>query len=211
VVTAVHVKLVGYQILPDEFVLNLIWMPFLGLILGATLSGGRQARPWKWKRVQLRTQTLMIVVAYVALLFGTGISTQRLGNLARQYYQKSVTADFMAKTFRVQGKKSEAEARQKRQAVELLHAGKIPESLFPIQKDFLRSLDTDPKVSPEYRKYRRDLITEGEERAGTMQERNVVVFRGPVEYNEQLSAKYDLARWRPWLPVEPDLPMPPTQ
>jgi hypothetical protein len=211
VVTAVHVVIVGYHILPALLVWNLIWAPYLGLILGTKLGRKRRAGPWKWRRPQLRTQTLMVVVAYVALLFGMGVSTQRLGNSARLYYQKYVTADSMAHLFREQGKKSEAEASQKRDAVDQLRAGKNPDSLHPIQKDFLRSLELDPKVTPEYRKYRRGLITDGEERTGTMQERNAVVYRGLVEYNEQLAAKYNRARWRPWLPVEPDPPMPPTQ
>ena len=44
-----------------------------------------------------------------------------------------------------------------------------------------------------------------------MQEQNVVVYRRLVEYNEKLAVKYDRARRKPWLPVEPDFPMPPTQ
>jgi hypothetical protein len=211
VVTAIHLVYSGYHILPFQLVWNLIWAPYLGLIVGAKLGRRRQAGPWKWKRPQLRTRTLMVIVAYVALLFGMGVSTQRLGDQARQYHQKYAHADFMAKTYREQGLKSEVEARRKRDAVELLRSGKIPDSLFPVQKDFLRSLDHDPKVTPEFREYRRGLITEGEERIGTMQERNVVVYRRLVEYNEKLAAKYDRARWKPWLPVEPDPPMPPTQ
>jgi hypothetical protein len=60
---------------------------------------------------------------------------------------------------------------------------KIPDSLFPDRKDFLRSLDLDP----------------------------VVVLRGLVEHHEQLAAKFGRARWRPWPAVEPDPPWPPTQ
>jgi hypothetical protein len=211
VVTAVQVAWSGYHLLPFWIVWNLIWVPYMGLILGNGLGRPRGAVRWKWKRPQLRTRTLMVVVAYVALLFGMGASTSRLGNSARQSHQKFVTADSMAKIFQIQGVKSEAEARLWRKAVEQLRAGKIPDSLHPDQVHFLRSLDLDPKVTPEFREYRRGLIMDYEEQKLTMQERNAVVFRGLVEYNRQLAAKYDRARWRPWLPVEPDPPMPPTR
>ncbi len=195
--------------------MNLIWASYLGLIFGYNRGRGVRTRPLKWKPPQLRTRTrtrtVMVLVAYVALLCGVGVGTQKLGNSARQYYQKYVTSDSMAKTFRPLAKKSEAEAIQRREAAKQLHAGKIPDSLMPGQIDFLRSLEVDPKVTPKYREYRRGLITAGEERLQTMQERNAIVFRGLVEYHQKLADKYDRARRRPWLPVEPDPPMPPTQ
>jgi hypothetical protein len=210
VLTAIQVASSGYQLLPF-LCWNLIWAPYLGLIMGHRLGRGRRAGPLKWKRPQLRTRTLMVSVAYVALLFGTGLPAERLGNTARKYFQNWVTADSMAKIYREQGQKSESDAKFRSANVAELHAGKIPEGLHPGQKDFLRSLDFDPKVTPEYRSYRHRLITEGEEQKRTLQERNVVVFRGLVEHFEQLAVKYDRARWRPWFPVEPDPPLPPTQ
>ena len=41
------------------------------------------------------------------------------------------------------------------------------------------------------------------------QERNAIVYQGLADYHGQLAAKYEKARRRPWLPVEPDPPMPP--
>jgi hypothetical protein len=210
VVTAIQVASSGYQLLPF-LCWNLIWAPYLGLIMGHRLGRGRRASPLKWKRPQLRTRTLMVVVAYVALLFGTGLPAERLGNTARKYFQNWATADSMAKIYRQLGQKSESNAKLRSANVAELHAGKIPEGLHPGQKDFLRSLDLDPKVTPEFREYRRRLITEGEEQTRTREEHNVAIFRGLVEYHDQLAAKYDRARWRPWLPVEPDPPLPPTQ
>ncbi len=151
------------------------------------------------------------MVAYVAFLFGLGIPAQRLSDSARQYLQKFVKHDEMFNIYSKLGRKSELEARQKRGTVEQLRLGKIPNGLLPGQAEFLRSLDIDPNVTPEYRKYRRDLITEGEEQTRTRQERNAIVFGDVAEYHRRLAAKYDKARWRPWLPVEPDPPMPPSQ
>ena len=200
----------NYQNLPF-LVFYLTWWPPLYLIMGRRMARPRGARCPKWKLPRFRTQTLMMVVAYVAVLLGLSVQLVPLGARAGQYLQKSVSADSMAKVYRVLLRRSADEASQKRQAVEQLRAGKIPESLLPGQRDFLRSLDVDPKITPEYREYRRGLITDGAEQTRIRQERNAIVFQGLVDYHEQLAAKYEKARRRPWLPVEPDPPMPPTQ
>ena len=83
------------------------------------------------------------------------------------------------------------------------------EPLLPGQREFLRSLDQT--ATPEYRQARYNLIADGEERSGKIQALNEVVFKGLVAYHRKLAAKYDLARRRPWLPVEPDPPPPPSQ
>jgi hypothetical protein len=152
----------------------------------------------------------MVLVAYVALLLGMWVSTERLGSQARDYYLKCMSARGLAKFFQIQGEKAEEQARLKRESIEVLRSGKIPDNLNPGQKELLRSLDADSTLTPKYREYRRGFITHGEELMRNMTERNIVVYRGLVEYNEQLAAKYERARWRPWLPVEPDPPMPPT-
>ncbi|AGA25039.1 hypothetical protein [Singulisphaera acidiphila] len=72
---------VGYGILPFALVWNLIWAPWLGTVMGLTHSRTRRPglRPWP----QLRTRTLMAVVAYVALLLGSASQGDcaRMGNL----------------------------------------------------------------------------------------------------------------------------------
>ena len=111
--------------------------------------------------------------------------------------------------FREFARKAGVEGPRRLENAARLRGGKIPESLLPAQRDFLRSLDLT--ATPEYRKERYELIAKGEERVGKLEERNAVVFKGLTEYHDQLAAKYYAASRRPWLPVEPDPPMPPTQ
>jgi hypothetical protein len=200
----------NYHNLPF-LVFYLSWWPPLNLILFRRMARPRGTSRPKWKLPQFRTQSLMMVVAYVAVLCGLSVQLVPLGAKAGQYRQKWLLADSMAKVYRPIALKSAVEASQKRQAVEQLHAGKIPESLFPGQREFLRSLETDPKSTPEYREYRRGLITDGEEQWGIRQERNAFVVGRLADYYERLAAKYEKARRRPWLPVQPDPPMPPMQ
>lgn len=207
VVTAVHVALSGWRILPFQLVLNLIWCPYLCALIGYNRCP--VPRDGSGKRLRLHTRFLMVLIAYVALLFGMGVTTGRLGTTALRYYNKYSSSESMAKVFREQARKSELEARQKLGSAAQLRSGKIPESLLQIQKDFLRSLDRT--ATPEYRKLRYGMIADGEERVGKLQERNAMVYRGLTEYHEELAAKYDRAQRRPWLPVAPDPPMPPTQ
>jgi hypothetical protein len=125
-----------------------------------------------------------------------------------RHSQKAIFSAGMAKVYRELRLKPEADAKLRRENVAQLQAGNIPNGLLPGQVDFLRSLDLGPKVTPEFREYRRGLIQEGEERAGVRQEQAMDFLRRLVDYHEQLATKYDRARWRPWLPVEPDPPMP---
>ena len=150
----------------------------------------------------------MVVVAYVAILYGMGVSTARLGNAARLYLGKSSRADTMVKIYQDLQKKSADDAKLRRANIAGLRAGKIPEGLQKGQREFLQSLDEDAKVTPEYRKYRRELITDGEESARIRQEHNVLVFQQSEEYYAHLAAKYERARRQPWIPVEPDPPSP---
>ncbi len=207
-VTAVQLANGAYYILPFRLVWNLIWAPFLGVIMGVGLSRTRRPGPRRRRLPQLRTRALMTVVAYVAILLGMGISTQKLGDDARLYLQKWATADSMGKVFREQKRQSEDDAKLRRANVAELRAGRIPEGLLPIQREFLRSLEEDPKVTAEHRTYRRDLITDGEEATRIRQEHNVEFLGRLEDYHEQLAAKYGRARLRPWLPVEADPPMP---
>ncbi len=186
--TAFQVMLHGYHMLPGQLIWGLIWAPGLGLLVGDKLGRPRNAGRWKWRRLQLRTGTLMVVVAYVALLFGMGVSTERLGNQAREYYQKTVTARSVTESYETLARTSEAEASRKRESVKQLLSGKIPDSLLPGQQDFLRSLDADSTISQKDREYRRGLITQGEELVRNQQERSAVFFRNLVEYHKHLAS-----------------------
>lgn len=207
-ITAAQVASRGFDVLQELLIWNLIWAPYLGAFLGLGLSRTRRPGPRTWRRPQLRTHTLMVVVAYVAFLFGMGAWAGKLSRPARQYHQKWATADSLSKTYRELGQKAEDDAALRRSNVGGLHAGKIPEGLLLGQRDFLRSLEEDSKVTPDHRKLRRDLITDGEEKSMIRQEQNADLFGRLAAYHDGLAAKYDRARWRPWLPVEPDPPVP---
>ncbi len=206
--TAAQVASTGYFILPVQFVLNLIWAPVLGLVIARALSRTQPKKPRKWTRPQLRIHTLMVIVAYVALLLGVSVSTFRIGTAAQRYLQKSINSADMAKVFREQSRKCDADARLKRKNVTELQAGKIPEGLFQIQREFLKSLEDDPKVTPDYRNDRRGRIMEGEEQDRIRHEKNVVNLGRIADHFERLAAKYEWFQWHPWLPIEPDPPVP---
>jgi len=211
VVTAVQVAKREYTILdvPELLVWNLAGALYLGAITGLIgVIRTRHPGPWMWRRPRFRTRTLMVVVAYMAFVFSAVVSSHRLTIISRWHVQKAITSAGMAKHFRELWLKTEADAKLTRENVAQLQAGKIPEGLHPGTVDFLRSLDHDPKVTSEFREYRRGLIQEGEENAGARQEQAIAFLRRLVEYHEQLTTKYDRALWRPWLPVEPDPPMP---
>ena len=200
----------NYQNLPF-LVFYLTWLPPLYLILARRMARPRGTGRPKWRFPRFRTQTLMIIIAYVALLCGLSVRLVPLGARSGQYRQKWSSADSMARVYRPMARNAAAEAGLKRQSIEQLRVGKIPESLSPGQRVFLRSLETDPKITTEFRAYRRGLIADGEEQLRRLQERNAFVFGRLAVYYEELAAKYEKARRRPWLPVEPDPPMPPLQ
>jgi hypothetical protein len=148
---------------------------------------------------------LMILIAYVALLFGMGVSTAPIGEAARNYEQKYRFSLDMIRVFREAAAKSSAEARQKLAAAAELRSGRIPDDLAPPQKALLRSID--PKATPELRKERYERIATAEEYGAKGPELSAAWFRKMVVYYEGLAAKYDRARRRPWLLVEPDPPL----
>ncbi len=198
--TAVQVARAGYAILLFHFARNITWAPVLGLVIGRTLS------PTHPK--QLRVHTLMVIVAYAALLLGVSVSTARIGFTAQRYLQEKINSAEMLKIYREEARKCDADAKLKRKNVTELQAGRIPEGLLQIQRAFLQSLEDNAKATPDYRTYRRGIITEGEEQNRIRMENNVVVLRGIAEHFERLAAKYEWFQWHPWLPIEPDPPVP---
>jgi hypothetical protein len=213
VIIAVRVAMVGWRILPYELIFDLIWSPILGAEMGMGLGYRRHPASREerrlWKRPRFRMLTMMILVAYVALLFGAGVSTAPIGDAARRYSQKYQTSlDLMAQ-FRELAKKAEAESGQLLSTAAELRSGRIPDGLHPSQKEFLKSLDRT--ATPEYREERYGLIADGDEQRRRGLEHAVEVLRRLIAHYEELAAKYDRARRRPWLPVEPDPPRPSTQ
>ena len=209
--SAYQVATQGYHTLPYQLLFNLTWTPLICSLLcynqGRPRKGGWPT--WSWLvPPQFRMGTLMTLVAYVAILCGLGVGTQKIGDLARLYNLKYVSSESLAKVYRGISQKAEIDAEKKRANIAGLRAGKIPDGLMPGQADFLRELETDPKVTPEHRAYRRGLILDGDVRLEAMQARNAVVVGALADYHDRMAAKYDEARWHPWLPVEPDPPAP---
>ena len=156
----------SYDTLPIPLIYNLIWAPTLGLILGRRF--GRIGRPqrWTWRSWQLRTHTLMLVVAYIGVLCGLGVATHRVGQSARQFNKKYVKSSQLVTAYRPLGEKLARDAIKQRDVSAQLRAGKNPTTLISGQREFLQSLDTNPQVTPEFRAERRGLILAGAERLG---------------------------------------------
>jgi hypothetical protein len=198
----------GWFILPFQLILNLLLFPYFGVLLGFNLSHVPGAPKWSWRFLRFNMRTMMMVVAYVALLFGLGVVTGRIGGIARRYHQQYVNANQMVDVFGGILRKEQAQAPVRLRNAELLREGAIPADIMQGQKDFLRSLDVDKRVKPDYRKYRYGLIADGEERLGRMAEKNVKEFTTLIDYYAKLAVKYKKAQQEPWLPVEPDPPRP---
>ena len=87
-----------------------------------------------------------------------------------------------------------------------LRAGHIPDGLLPAQKTFLKGLEGN--ATEEYKKYRYGLIADGEDRQAGLATLNVAEFTPRIEIYKRLVEKYTKAAQEPWVPVEPDPPMP---
>jgi hypothetical protein len=107
----------GWPFLGWTLIFGLVAYPFMGMCLGYNLS----LRPGDPKptvgNLQFRTQGLMILVAYVALLFGLGTQATRYGMLASQYQQKALIArsvvDALQLHAELEGKSTEAYKRDR--------------------------------------------------------------------------------------------------
>ena len=213
-IIAARVAMVGWRILPYELVFDLIWSPILGAEMGVGLGKWRHPAPREqrrfWRRPRFRMLTLMILVAYVALLFGMGVSTAPLGEAARRYDQKYQTSVALLEQLRIQARTMETESRQRQAAAAELRSERIPEVLLPpSRKESLEFLVQIAK--PQDRKDGFDRIADDESLHVRRLEQAAWVLRRLIADCEELAAKYDRARWRPWLPVEPDPPRPSTQ
>jgi hypothetical protein len=147
----------------------------------------------------------MILTAYAAFCFWLVASTSRLSGAARHYLFKSQGARTTLPVFEKLLDDAVKDVGRRKNAEEL-REGRIPDGLLASQKDFLRSLDGT--ATEEYRKQRYGLIADGEERQADLAAGNVEIFSQTVEHFRKLADKYEKAAREPWLPVEPDPPMP---
>ncbi|WP_154673906.1 hypothetical protein [Singulisphaera acidiphila] len=195
----------GWPFLAETLIPALLWWPYLGLLIGYSVSLQPGAPKPSIRNIRFRMRTLMILVAYVALLFGFGTQSARYSGMARIYHEKGRSARTMVDFFQSQVEKSRADLKRTDAAKEL-RAGRIPDRLLPSQKEFLKGLEG--KSTEEYRQYRYGLIADGEDRQARLAAGNVVQCGVRVDYYKRLAAKYAKAAREPWMPVEPDPPMP---
>src|SRR5262249_49745101 len=152
------------------------------------------------KRFRLRTRTLAILVAYIALVLGLGIQATRWSVRAQQYQAKAASAVALAHFYQRQVARLEADLQPAENAREL-RAGRIPDGLLTAQKEFLKGLaGTTTKA---YREYLYGLIADAEEQQARLTGQKLPRFRRVVRYQQELAAKYSQGARRPWMPVAP--------
>jgi hypothetical protein len=195
----------GWPFLAATLVGGLLWCPYMGLLLGYNLSLRPGASKPSIRNMRFRMRTLMIMVAYAAILFGLGSQVSRYSQLANQYLAKAMNARQMIVVFQGELDKSRADVKRADNA-KALRARRIPDGLLPSQKDFLKGLEG--KNPEEFIRYRYGLIADGEDRAALSARQNVDTYNKLVDHYKKLVEKYLKAVQKPWLPVEPDPPMP---
>ncbi|SIO43098.1 hypothetical protein SAMN05444166_4661 [Singulisphaera sp. GP187] len=195
----------GWPFLAETLIPTLLWWPYLGLLFGYSMSLQPGASKPSIRNFRFRMRTVMILVAYVALLFGLGTQSARYSGLARIYHEKDRAARAMVDFFQSQIEKSRVDLKRADNAKELI-AGRIPDGLDPSQKVFLKGLEG--KSTESYKQYRYGLIADGENRQAGLAAKNLAEYGALVESHRKLAAKYAKAAREPWVPVEPDPPMP---
>ena len=153
-------------------------------------------------------RTMLLLIAYLSLLGGLGVVAARIGVPAHRYFQQHLQASGIADVLSTQLPKSQAEVVVRFRNASQLRQGTIPTGIMKGQKDFLKSLDADEHVKPDYRKSRFGRIADGEEHLARQAEVAVQSLTANIDYYSKLAAKYEQAMRGPWLPVEPDGPRP---
>ena len=110
IATSIDLAWRGWLILPSELVLNLLLFPYFGVLIGFNLSRVTGEPNWSWRFMRFNMRTMMVLVAYLALLFGLGVETGRIGWSAQRYHQQYVTAKEMVKVFGGSLRNAEAQA-----------------------------------------------------------------------------------------------------
>ena len=199
----------GWQGIGFVLPLNLLMFPFIGFVVGLKLRRAAGEPRWSWRHLRFNLRTLMMLIAYVALWLGLSMTAWRIGRAAFRYeLRKSESAQLADGLKNVILPRLQGEVRVRLRNAEELREGNIAAELQPGQKAFLKSLDTDPKVKPEDRKYRYQVMADGEKSYGRDREKSAQDVTAKIDYYQKLAAKYDEARHKPWRPVEPDPPIP---
>jgi hypothetical protein len=205
VATALDFAWRGWPFLAGTFVGGLLFYPYFGMLLGFNLSLRPGAAKPSIRNFRFRMGTLMILVAYFGIVCGLGTVASRYSGLALQYHMKALNARTMLDVFQGLADGSRADLKRADNAKEL-RTGRIPDGILPVQRNFLKGLEGN--ASAEYKKYRYGIIADGEDRLATLASQNLLEFTDRIATYKRLAEKYTKAAQQPWVPVEPDPPMP---
>ncbi len=195
----------GWPFLAGTFIGTMLFYPYMGMLLGHNFALRPGDSKPSIRNFRFRMRTLMVLVAYVGVLFGLGTVASRYSRLAQQYHFKALGSRTMIDVFQTQVQKARADLKRADNAKEL-RAGRIPDGLLPSQKAFLKGLEGDS--TEEYKKYRYGLIADGEDQQAKLASQNVAEFTARIAIYKRLVEKYEKAAQEPWVRVEPDPPMP---
>lgn len=195
----------GWPYLSDSLGTGMYIGPLFGVVQGFQV-GTRAGDPKPSLRdLRLRMSTVMILTAYLALWLGLVVQTRQLTSAAKSSWNNYLNARHTGAVFQKLLDQEVATAKRAGNA-EALRAGRIPDGLDRQQIAFLKSLDGT--ATEDYKKQRYALIADGEQRQADTARSNVDVFGRVVAHYKAMEAKYAAAAERPWLPVEPDPPVP---
>ena len=203
--TALELAWRGWPFLAATFIGGLIFYPYMGILLGYNLSLRPGDSKPSIRSFRFRMSTLMVLVAYFGVLCGLGTVASRYSSLALKYRASALNARTMIDVFQTQLDRAHVDLKRADSAKEL-RAGRIPDGLLPSQIAFLKGLDGS--ATEEYKKYRYGLIADGEDLQAGLATQNLAEFTPRVEIYKKLADKYEKAAQEPWVPVEPDPPMP---
>ncbi len=169
-----------------------------GLNLGLRMGHPRPSI----RRLRVSLRTLMVLVAYVGLMFGLGMGAVRLSRNARHFHEISLSEQSLGDGFEIQAQQYLADLGLRKKNADELRHGRIPEELQDEHRTFLRSLDSTAGEEEKIHRFSQIAVLE-EQRA----EQSETLFRSndrSAKYLKMLAAKHRKAAREPWAPVAPD-------
>ena len=159
------------------------------------------------RRLRVSLRTLMVLLAYVGLMFGLGMEAVRLSRNARHFHEMSLSEQSIGNGFEIQAQKYLADVGLRTKNADELRHGRIPEELQDEHKTFLKSLDKT--AGEEYRRHRFSQIAVLEEQRAQQSEEMFRSNDRSAKYLKMLAAKHRRTALEPWAPVAPDPPFSP--
>jgi hypothetical protein len=199
--TSLEVAFRGWTVL-DLLIPELFIFPWLGAYAGL-IFGLRPGDPKpSIRRLRVSLRTSMILVAYIALLFGLGMQAVHLGGVARERRALSLNAQAVGDFHRREIETFLVEMPRRMKNAEELRRGRIPEELAKVNRAFLKSFDKT--ASDEYKKRRYSLMADSEEHQAKVAEEMIRTNERAANYWKTRADKYRKAAQERWAPVGPD-------